>query len=169
MIDIIKNFFSGGAGNLVKSVGDAIDQVVTSDQERLELENESQRAEMTHKQEMRALDVRETELYLKDTDSARDSQARVQESENASWLAKNIQPIIALILIILTFSMFGRALFGGVAANSQESTITMMILGALSSIVTQIVSYFFGSSRDSGENARKQSFLVGNQNHLRKG
>lgn len=162
-MNFLTNLFAGGAGNLVKSVGDAIDQVTTSDQERLELENESRRAEMEHKQEMRSLDVKETELYLKDTGSARDFQARVQESENASWLAKNIQPIVALILILLTFAMFGRALFGGLAANSQESTITMMILGALSSIVTQIVSYFFGSSRDYGENTRKKTIMSGFQ------
>lgn len=156
-MSFLTSLFSGGAGNLIKSVGDAVDQMVTSDQERLELENESRRAEMEHKTEMRSLDVKETGLYLQDSASARDFQARVQESENAGWLAKNIQPILALLLVVLTFAMFGRALFGNIDPNSNESTITMMILGALVSIDTQIVSYFFGASRDSGENAKIQS------------
>ena len=149
MAGFLASLFAGGASTLVESVGKAIDSVVTSDEEKISLENELRRAEMSHKAEMRLLDIEETGLFINDISSAREEQSRVQESENASWLAKNIQPFLALLLVVLTFFMFGRALFGGIAANSHESNITMMILGALISIDTQIVSYFFGASRDS--------------------
>lgn len=159
-MSFLSGLFSAGGSNIIESVGEAIDKIVTSDEERLELENEQRRAEMDHKSQMRAFDIQETGLFLADTSSARDSQSRIQESENAGWLSKNIQPFLAILLILLTFFMFGRALFGGVAADSHESTITMMILGALVTIDTQIVSYFFGASRDSGENLRKAQLSI---------
>ena len=156
--------FSGGATNLIKTVGDAIDSVTTSDQERLELENELRRAEMEHRAEMKTLDVQEKGLYLADVGSAREQQSRVQESSRSSWLAKNIQPLLALFVISLTFFMFGRALFGNFAVNTHESTITIMILGALVSVATQVVSYYFGSSRESENKLRKTaSFLNSHQ------
>lgn len=149
--------FSSGVGNIIEQVGDAFDKNLTSDQERLEMENEQRRAEMEYKVEMRSLDVQEKSLFLADVDSARDNQSRVQESENAGWLAKNIQPLLALVLVGLTFAMFSRVLFGSINPNSHESTISMMILGSLATIITQVVSYFFGSSRDSEGNARKNA------------
>lgn len=155
-MNLLGKLFSSGTGSLIEQVGDAIDKVVTSDQERMELENEQRRAELDYKTEMRSLDVRETGLFLADVDSARDNQSRVQESEHAGWLAKNIQPLLALVLVGLTFAMFSRVLFGTINPSSTESTISMMILGSLATIITQVVSYFFGSSRD-GEGRAKTS------------
>jgi len=157
---IVSGLFSGGVSNIIEVVGTAIDKNVTSDEERLELENEHDRAEMSHVREMRTLDVEETKIFLGDVDSAREHQSRVQETENAGWLAKNIQPALALVLIALTFSMFGRVLFGGITMNSHESTIIMMILGALVTIVTQIVSYYFGASRDNTAKDLKMSAMI---------
>lgn len=160
-MSIFGTLFSGGANNLVKTVGEAIDSVVTSDQERLELENELHRAEMEHKAEMRSLDVQETGKFLADLGSARDHQTHVQESKSAGWLAKNIQPLLAIFVIGLTFFMFGRALFGTFEINTHASTITTMILGALVGVATQVVSYYFGSSRESESSLRKTTHLLG--------
>jgi len=157
---ILSNLFAGGAASLVDSVGNVIDKFHTSDEQRISLENEIRRAEMSYKAEMKSLDIKETGLYLADVDSARDNQSRVQESENASWLSKNTQPLLALLLVGLCFGMFGKVLFDGLNTNPQTSNITMMILGGLISVLGQVVSYFFGSSRSSGEKTKQISNII---------
>jgi len=159
-MSILSNLFAGGAANVIDAVGNAVDKVFTSDEQRISLENEIRRAEMSYKAEMKSLDIKETGLYLADVDSARDNQSRVQESENASWLSKNTQPLLALILVGLCFGMFGKVLFHGLNTNPQTSNITMMILGGLISVLGQVVSYFFGASRDAGENTKKISDII---------
>ena len=152
-MSFLTTLFSSGAGNLVKSVGEAIDKVVTSDEERIALENEMQRAELDYKIQERALDVKETALYVEDLSSAREQQSRVQESENASWLSKNIQPFLALLVMCGTIFVFAHILFIGMG-NTKES-IVMMVLGALIAIATQIISYFFGASRSGDDHIMK--------------
>ena len=162
-MSFLTSLFAGGASTLIETVGTVIDKVVTSDEEKISLENEIRRAEMSYKVEMKALDIEKTGLLLEDVDSARHNQSRIQESENSSWLAKNTQPLLALVLVGACFGMFGRVLFGGLSTNTHESNITMMILGGLISVLGQVVSYFFGASRDSGESTKKMSDMINNQ------
>jgi len=157
--------FTGGAANIVQTVGNVIDKFHTSDEQRISLENEIRKAEMSYKVEMKSLDIKETGLYLADVDSARDNQSRIQESEHSSWLSKNTQPLLALLLVGLCFGMFGNVLFGGLDTDPQTSNITMMILGGLISVLGQVVSYFFGASRDSGENTKKMSEIASKINN----
>ena len=66
------------------------------------------------------------------------------------WLSRNIQPVLALIIVILTFMIFSLVLLGNIKPRIQESNLAMMVLGGLLTLVAQVVSYFFGSSRDAG-------------------
>ncbi len=159
-MNFLSSLFAGGAANVIDAVGNAVDKVFTSDEQRISLENEIRRAEMSHKAEMKSLDIKETGLFLGDIDSARDNQSRVQESENASWMSKNIQPILAVGLILLCFCMFGKILFSGISSNPNESNIIMMILGGLLGVMGQVVSYFFGASRDTGEHTKKITDII---------
>lgn len=103
---VIAKVLSGVTGKGVSSVVDSIGELFTSDEERLEQERLLKQAEFKHEQEMRRLDVKETELYLKDVDSARVNQSRVQESEHASILAKNVQPLLAILVTGACFFLF---------------------------------------------------------------
>jgi len=67
--------------------------------------------------------------------------------ENASWLSKNIQPFLALVVCLLGFAVFGKVLFG-TSANINEHGIVMMVLGAIAAYISQILSYFFGASTE---------------------
>ncbi|MEY4753496.1 MAG: hypothetical protein RJA44_1171 [Pseudomonadota bacterium] len=151
MAGFLSNLIGGGASSLVDAIGTAIDKATTSDEERKALDNELRKAEMQHEIEMATLGVRETEAYLKDVDSARDNQSRVQESENASALAKNVQPLLALLIVLLTFGMFGVLLFRGDLITPDRKEVFIYILGALTTIATQVVSYYFGSSKGSAD------------------
>ena len=154
MANFLTNLFSTGATSLVDAVGHAIDKNITSDEERKELENELEKAKLTYDVEMKTLGLDEQKIYLNDTTSARENQSRVQESAEAGFLAKNVHPILALVIISLTFFLYYWLIMGAdgkEAINPAMKDIVIYILGALTTISTQVVAYFFGSSKGSKE------------------
>lgn len=160
------DLFSGGTASLVTAVGDAIDKNVTSDEERKELDNEISKASMQYELQMATLGLQEKQAYLGDTANARDNQSRVQESEHASWLAKNVHPLLAFAIIGLTFFMYWSIVFSNasisklIAENAPLKDIIIYILGALTTVATQVVSYFFGSSTGSADKSKTLNALA---------
>lgn len=151
MANFFTNLFSSGASSLVDAVGDAIDKNFTTDEEKKSLEAEMAKAAMQHEAELKRLGLDEKKAYLADTASARESQTRIQESEQASWLAKNVHPLLAVAIIGLTFFMY-YWIIGTDPEKLHDSgvkEIIIYILGALTTIATQVVAYYFGSSQGS--------------------
>jgi hypothetical protein len=62
-------------------------------------------------------------------------------------LKENIGPILALMTVIGTFSLFGLAFF--LKVDGANEKVLFMVIGALSSIATMVVTYYFGSSEGS--------------------
>lgn len=166
MANFLTSLFSSGASTLVTAVGDAIDKVVTSDEEKKELDNEINKATMQYQLQMATLGVQETQAYLADTASARDNQSRVQESEHASWMAKNVHSVLAIGIISLTFFMYWYIVFSGdgkssiLAQRPEMKDVIIYILGALTTVATQVVSYFFGSSTGSADKSKALNALA---------
>jgi len=113
-------------------------------------------AEMEHEEELLKLqieadklDLAKADLYLKDTDSARDREVAIATSDKAPLLNKIVTPVLALSILILTFVLFGIVMFDSTPVESSRKDILIYILGVLSAIATQIVSYYFGSSQGS--------------------
>jgi len=157
MANFLSDLFSSGATSLVTAVGDSLDKLVTSDEERKELDNEIAKATMQYDVQMATLGVQEKQIEMQDRDSARINQSRVQESEHASWLAKNVQPVLAIAIIGLTFWMYWSIAFGSDSVKFKDAALkdlVIYILGALTTIVTQVVAYFFGSSSGSAAKSK---------------
>jgi hypothetical protein len=115
-------------------------------------------AEMEHEEELlklkleeNKLDLQELEMRLKDVDSARDREVQIATSDKAPLLNKIVTPVLALGLLALTFVLFGVVMFDNTPVESSRKDILIYILGVLSAISTQIVSYYFGSSQGSKE------------------
>lgn len=161
----LSSIFSSGASSVVEAVGDAIDKTITSDEERLELENEMAKAKLNYELEDKKLDISEQQIYLKDTQSARDNQSRVQESAHSSWLAKNVHPILALGIVGLTFFLYYWIIMSGNKVESGMKDIIIYILGALTTISTQVVAYFFGSSQGSKDKQKTLAALTEQKVH----
>jgi len=113
-------------------------------------------AEMEHEEELMRLrieddklDLAELELRLKDTNSARDREVQISTSDKAPLLNKIVTPVLALGVIGLTFVLFGAVMFDTSVVEPSRKDILIYILGVLSAISTQIVSYYFGSSQGS--------------------
>ena len=115
-------------------------------------------AAMEHEEELmrlrieeNKLDLAELELRLKDVDSARDRETAIATSKDAPLLNKVITPILALGIVTLTFVLFAIVMFDDTPVDASRKDILIYVLGVLSAIATQIVSYYFGSSQGSKE------------------
>ena len=146
-MSFISNLFSGGVGQVVDSIGKVIDNVITTKEEKQQLDNEIRKAEMQYNLEIRKIDLEEKQAILKDVDSARTMASNVQTSANATNLSKNVAAYLALGTVFLTFVLFFVWAFAEVTQSQKE--IVLYILGVLSAIDTQIFSFYFGSSQGS--------------------
>ena len=113
-------------------------------------------AQMEHEEELLKLrleedklDLAELELRLKDTNSAREREVQISTSDKAPLLNKIVTPVLALSILLLTFILFGVVMFDGSPVEASRKDILIYILGVLSAIASQIVSYYFGSSQSS--------------------
>jgi hypothetical protein len=115
-------------------------------------------AQMEHEEELLKLrleedklDLAELEMRLKDTNDARVRETQIVTSDKAPLLNKLITPILALGLLGITFTLFGIVLFQASPIDPSRKDILIYILGVLSAVATQVVSYYFGSSVGSKE------------------
>lgn len=84
-----------------------------------------------------------------DLDSARKREMAVATSENSPYLNKIVTPVLAISILIATFVLFGLVMFAEGVIDTTRKDIIIYVLGVLSAISTQIVSYYFGSSKGS--------------------
>lgn len=99
--------------------------------------------EMQHEQSLIEAGIRqheaelaETKAYLADTASARDMNTRINESENAEWLPKNIAAILALVVVL-----------GGGAMlwTTAQPDVRTAAVG----LITMVLGFYFGTSSSS--------------------
>lgn len=122
-------------------------------------------AQMEHEEELlrlkledNKLDLQELNMRLKDVDSARDRETAIATSKDAPLLNKIVTPVLALAILALTFVLFGVVMFDSTPVEASRKDILIYVLGVLSAIATQIVSYYFGSSqgsKDKGEQLKE--------------
>jgi Holin of 3TMs, for gene-transfer release len=96
-----------------------------------------------------ANDTELAKIYTADVDSARKREAEVATSDSAPYLNKIITPVLAASVLSMIFILFGFILFDKGLIDPTRKDILIYVLGVLSAIATQIVSYYFGSSQGS--------------------
>jgi len=87
------------------------------------------------------------ELDMQDIANARAREVSVVTSDSAPLINKIIGPCLAIIVISLTFILFYMVMFKKI--TSVEKDILIYVLGALTSYVGMVLSYYFGSSSGS--------------------
>ncbi len=159
----LQNLFSGGASTLVDSVGKVLDNVVTTKEEKMQLEIEMRKSEMQFQLDMQKLSNEERQMILGDINNARQREVQMMNSENATKLNRNLMPIMALGTIILVLALFFVLVFTPSVIQSDSKEIVMYILGVLSAVLTQVYSYYFGSSAGSADKAKTLAGLHSKQ------
>ena len=110
--------------------------------------------EAKHQEELQRLQLEETSAFLKDLDSARQREVEIAKATGVK--DKDLYRMAYLVMGIFFAITFFLLI---VIATGQESIVkelknhplAMIIIGALISGFTQVLSYFFGSSKGSSE------------------
>lgn len=96
-------------------------------------------------------------------DIPREIERRAPESEQTGWLAKNIHHLLALGIMGLTFGLYTVVILGGSKdgfLKPETKDIVIYILGALTTVATQVASYYFGSSSGSASKSNALSTIA---------
>ncbi len=154
----LKNIFAGGAGELIKNIGDAADKIFTSKEEKEAFKQEMVKEVNRNIERMTELSTAETEAYLRDVQSARGMQAEALKQEDK--FSKRFVYYLAATLIFLTFVF--DMLFFFVSYPERNHDIINMTAGVLNSVgFSAVVSFFFGSSKSSHDKQQQINELKG--------
>lgn len=149
---LLGKIFSGGAGNIIESIGNVADKFITTPEEKQKFMEEAQKEVNRHVEVLNEQANKETELYLKDRSDARAMQ--VAALNQSDTFAKRFVYWLAAGIILLTFTY--DFLFFYVNYPDKNHDLINMIAGVLNSVcLAAIVSFFFGSSKSS-EDKQKQ-------------
>jgi K+-sensing histidine kinase KdpD len=109
--------------------------------------------------DIQKLSNEERQMILGDISSARQREVQMMNSEDATKLNRNLMPFMALGTIILVLALFFVLVFTPSAVQSDSKEIVMYILGVLSAVLTQVYSYYFGSSAGSADKSKTLASL----------
>ena len=124
-MSVLTKIFSGGAADLVKGVGGVIDNLHTSQEEKLEAERKIKELIANYEVEMEKNITSRWEADLK----------------SDSWLSKNVRPLVLIFLIICTMLLiFIDA--GTINFEVKSSWVDLLQLV----LITVIGAYFGGRS-----------------------
>jgi ABC-type uncharacterized transport system permease subunit len=160
----LKDLFSGGASTLVDSVGKVLDNVVTTKEEKMQLDNEIRKSEMQFQLDLKKLSLEEQQMIMGDMSNARQREVQMLNAPNITKLNRNLMPIMALGTIMLVLSLFFVLVFMPNLVSPGSKDIIMYILGVLSAVLTQIYSYYFGSSAGSADKSKTLASMQTKQN-----
>lgn len=110
----------------------------------LEMQQNGELAKMANDTEL-------TKAYLGDLASARDREQKIATSDQAPILNKIITPLLAVGVILASFGLFAIVMFDTGVIDPTRKDILIYLLGVLSAIVGQVISYYFGSSKGSAD------------------
>ena len=137
------NIFSSGVSGVIDSVGIAIDKLVTSDEEKMQLKNELIKIELEAKNKADELNFKYEEEVTK---------RHQADMTSDNWISKSIRPI-TLIFILIMYSLLS-------IASGFEFEVTESYVELLGQWGMLIMSFYFG-----GRTVEKVSQIVkGNNN-----
>ena len=122
---MLGNLLSGGAADLVKGVGGVIDNLHTSEEEKLEAEKKIKEIIANYEVEMEKNITSRWEADLK----------------SDSWLSKNVRPLVLIFLIVCTMLLI---FIDAGALNFEVKSSWVDLLQLV--LITVIGAYFGGRS-----------------------
>tara|TARA_R100000700_G_C3082041_1_gene87310 strand:+ start:105 stop:497 length:393 start_codon:yes stop_codon:yes gene_type:complete len=124
-MNVLSKIFSGGAADLVEGVGNALDGLTTSKEEKLEAKRKIKELVANYEVEMEKNITSRWEADLR----------------SDSWLSKNVRPLTLVFLIVCTMLLiFIDA--GAINFNVKDSYVDLLQLV----LITVIGAYFGGRS-----------------------
>jgi hypothetical protein len=119
---IIDKLISGGASKLVDSVGSVLDNVITTDEEKLEAKRKLKELILSH----------EAELQRNVTDRWK------ADMNSDSWLSKNVRPLVLIFLVVSTVLMIF------IDAGTIQFTVEEKWTDLLQLVLITVIGAYFG-------------------------
>ena len=119
---IIDKLISGGASKLVDSVGSVLDNVITTDDEKLEAKRKLKELILSHEAQM--------EKNITDRWSA--------DMNSDSWLSKNVRPLVLIFLVVCTMLMIF------IDAGTIQFTVEEKWTDLLQLVLITVIGAYFG-------------------------
>ena len=129
---VLKKIFSAGASQLVDSVGGVIDDLVTTDDERMAAKAKLKQIVLDHEAKM---EQNITDRWTADMNSD-------------SWLSKNVRPLVLIFLIVCTMLMIF------IDAGTIQFTVEEKWTDLLQLVLITVIGAYFGGR--SIEKTRKK-------------
>jgi hypothetical protein len=149
----LKNLISGKGSEIIESVGNVADKFITTGQEKEEFKAEIQKEVNRHLETLGDQQNKELEIYLSDVANSREMNTKIQESDKASWLSKNIAYIIDGIFVVSFITMLVLIFLKAVPEENKELFYTGF--GVLGAMLSTVVNFHRGTSIGS-ERKQKQ-------------
>ena len=121
-MSILTNLFSGGAAELVKGVGGVIDNLHTSEEEKLAAENKIKELVANYEVQM--------EQQISDRWKA--------DMNSDSWLSKNVRPLVLIFLVVCTVLMIF------IDAGTINFTVEEKWTDLLQLVLITVIGAYFG-------------------------
>ena len=121
-MSIINKLFSGGASKLVDSVGSILDDVITTDDEKLEAKRKLKQLILNH----------EAQLQKNVTDRWK------ADMNSDSWLSKNVRPVVLIFLVVSTVLMIF------IDAGTIQFTVEEKWTDLLQLVLITVIGAYFG-------------------------
>jgi hypothetical protein len=133
-MSILKKIFSSAAGDLVNSVGGVIDDLVTTDDERLAAKAKLKKIVLDHEAKM---EQNITDRWTADMNSD-------------SWLSKNVRPMVLIFLIVCTMLLIF------IDAGAVEFTVEEKWTDLLQLVLITVIGAYFGGRSVEKFNKKKK-------------
>ena len=121
-MSILTSLFSGGAADLVKGVGGVIDNLHTSEEEKLAAENKIKELVANYEVQM--------EQQISDRWKA--------DMNSDSWLSKNVRPLVLIFLVVCTVLMIF------IDAGTINFTVEEKSTDLLQLVLITVIGAYFG-------------------------
>ena len=124
---VLKKIFSAGASTLVDSVGGVIDDLVTTDDERMAAKAKLKQIVLDHEAKM---EQNITDRWTADMNSD-------------SWLSKNVRPLVLIFLVVCTVLMIF------IDAGSIDFVVEEKWTDLLQLVLITVIGAYNGSKEDT--------------------
>jgi len=132
-----------GAGEILKPISDIVDNVTTNKEEKAKAEAEIKKIVFDYEAKVMEQFKELEQAYLNDVNNAR--LQNMKAMENNDPFVRRFSYYLAALIVLAVFGLFAFIIAGKI--NHEIEAIVYTVLGALTASLTQVLSFFFGSTR----------------------
>jgi hypothetical protein len=155
----LKGLFQGKAKEVLDSAFKGLDGLITNKEELATIKLQAEQELNRHAEAMEASANKELDLQLADISNARNTNVSIQESDKASWMAKNIAYLIDIWMALIwgIFTIYVAALWAKVISSADvDFTGILSLYSTVTAVFMITVNFHRGTSQGSQD---KQKLL----------